>query len=131
MAETMTSGVHHVGLSVGRLEATAGFFTGVLGWQEVRRDPVHPAVFVSDGQVMISLWGLPEARAFDFRAAVGLHHLALQVASEAALQAVYQRLSQAPDVRIEFAPEQLRQGPARHMMCYEPSGIRLEFIWPG
>ena len=35
------------------------------------------------------------------------------------------------DVKIEFSPEQLGQGPAKHMICYDPSGIRVEFIWPG
>jgi lactoylglutathione lyase len=32
-------------------------------------------------------------------------------------------------VRVEFAPELLRGGPAKHCMLYEPSGIRVEFIW--
>jgi hypothetical protein len=40
------------------------------------------------------------------------------------------RLARAPGVRIEFGPEPLRGGPMMHMMCYEPSGIRVEFIVP-
>ncbi|MHB8473850.1 MAG: VOC family protein [Gammaproteobacteria bacterium] len=35
------------------------------------------------------------------------------------------------NVQIEFAPERVGDGPAKHMMCYEPSGVRVEFIWPG
>jgi hypothetical protein len=28
---------------------------------------------------------------------------------------------------VEFAPENLGEGPKRHTMVYEPGGIRLEF----
>jgi len=34
-------------------------------------------------------------------------------------------------VKTESAPELLGQRPAKYMMCHEPSGIRVEFIWPG
>jgi catechol-2,3-dioxygenase len=62
---------------------------------------------------------------------VGLHHVASLVNSRDKLQDVYARAQQNDKVQIEFAPELLRQGPAQHMMCLEPSGIRVEFIWPG
>jgi len=128
----VTQGVHHVGLNVGRLEDSAAFFTNVLGWCEVRRDPGYPAIFVSDGHILPTLWGAVEgARSFDFRRNVGLHHLALSVASRGILDNIHARLRDVPGVSIEFAPEPLRDGPAMHMMCFEPSGIRVEFIWPG
>jgi len=128
----ITRGIHHLGLNVGRLEASADFFVRLLGWREVRRDPDHPAIFVSDGTVMLTLWGAaPDANSFDFRHNVGLHHVALAVPSRAALDAVCARIREAEGVSIEFAPEPLRGGPAMHMMCIEPSGIRIEFIWPG
>jgi len=131
MAAPLATGVHHIGLTVSRLEATADFFTRLLGWQEVRRDENYPAIFVSDGVVMVSLWGVAEpAQAFDRRHNIGLHHLALRVASREALEQVHETLADA-GLEIEFAPEWLRGGPAMHMMCYEPSGIRIEFIWPG
>ena len=25
----------------------------------------------------------------------------------------------------------IREGPSMHMMCYDPSGIRIEFYYPG
>lgn len=129
-----TSGVHHIGLTVDRLDETAAFFTGLLGWKVIRRDPAYPAVFVSDGQVKATLWqarGAGEAVPFDRFRNVGLHHLALRLGSVDELRALHVRLAGAPGVRIEFGPEPLRGGPAMHMMCYEPSGIRLEFIVPG
>lgn len=134
--KTLTCGVHHVGLVVRRLEESAQFFTGMLGWQEVRRDDSYPAIFVSDNTVMLSLWatrapaGPQTVQAFNKDINIGLHHLALQVESKDALHEIYRRLLEHA-VHIEFPPELLRDGPAQHMICYEPSGIRLEFIWPG
>ena len=127
----VTKGVHHVGLTVSDLEASARFFTELLGWQEVRRTD-YPAIFVSDGVVMLTLWSaqvLP-SREFDKDANIGLHHIALLVDTISELNALYKKLSDA-GVEFEFSPELLREGPARHMMCYEPSGIRVEFICPG
>lgn len=133
MTEPLTKGVYHIGLSVSKLEESAKFFVQYLGWFEVRRDIEYPAIFVSDGINMVTLWGMADslkARDFNRRKNVGLHHVAFEVASIERLSEVYGILSQASDVIIEFAPELLRDGPAQHMMCTETSGIRVEFIWP-
>ena len=132
MTDAITTGVHHIGLTVSHLEASAAFFTAVLGWKEVRRDPAHPAIFVSDGTVMVTLW---QAKAespapFDRTRNVGLHHVAFAVRTEADLHRVHDRLV-AHHVPIEFPPDVMGSGPAKHMMCYEPSGIRVEFTWGG
>lgn len=132
MTIPITSGIHHLGLTVSKLEESAQFFTSLLGWKEVRRNDEYPAIFVSDGTTMITLWAVKEqpVAGFDKNRNVGLHHVALRVGSERDLHAVYERLLSS-GVDIEFAPEFLRQGPAKHMMCYDPSGVRVEFIWPG
>lgn len=132
MTQALTSGTHHVGLTVANLEQSAAFFTELLGWKEVRRNPDYPAIFVSDGHIMLTLWAVKEQPeiAFNRKSNVGLHHLALQVADEATLSLIYKRLVEH-QIDIEFAPELLKTGPEKHMMCYEPSGIRLEFIWAG
>lgn len=128
----VTKGVHHVGLTVGQLEASAAFFTDLLGWQEVRRDDSYPAIFVSDGTVMLTLWKAKDpVNAFDKNHNVGLHHIALTVDAETTLQEIHERLRNTENVEIEFSPELLRDGPAKHMMCFEPGGNRVEFIWPG
>jgi len=31
---SLTTGVHHIGLAVSKLEESAGFFTKLLGWEE-------------------------------------------------------------------------------------------------
>ncbi|MEE9338866.1 MAG: VOC family protein [Methylococcaceae bacterium] len=128
-SKPITRGAHHVGLTVSRLEESASFFVEILGWSELRRDLDYPAIFVTDGILMITLWetksNLPKT--FDRKENVGLHHLALLVESFADLDLVHKTLIEH-GTKIEFSPELLRDGPARHMMCYEPSGIRVEFI---
>lgn len=133
MQHSYTRGIHHVGLTVSRLEDSAAFFTEQLGWQRVGGNPDYPAIFVSDGTVMLTLWqniNPDTARAFDKNNNIGLHHLAIHVVNLEALDEIYKRLQLAENVRIEFAPEFLRDGPTTHMMCYEPSGNRIEFIVP-
>lgn len=129
----LTLGVHHVGLTVPELAPSLRFFTVLLGWKEVGGNPDYPAVFVSDGSVMVTLWRAKDpdnSIGFDKNNNIGLHHLALKVADLETLDSIYRRLDAADDVSIEFAPEPLRNGPARHMMCYEPGGNRIEFIVP-
>ena len=131
MSEPVTRGVHHVGLTVPDLAAARRFFVEVLGHRELGGVTDYPAVFVGDGAVLITLWQVKDpsrARPFDRAQNVGLHHLALAVDGQAALDAVYTRLKAVPDVEIEFAPELLGGGPTRHMMLRIPGGVRLELI---
>jgi catechol 2,3-dioxygenase-like lactoylglutathione lyase family enzyme len=132
MTKPLTQGAHHIGLTVADIETSADFFITLLGWQEVGRNPDYPAIFVSDGQTVITLWASKDKPTVPFnnKRNVGLHHLALAVASEQVLNDLA-ALLQRQGIAIEFTPEPLGQGPARHMMCYEPGGIRIEFIWPG
>jgi catechol 2,3-dioxygenase-like lactoylglutathione lyase family enzyme len=128
-----TEGVHHVGLTVPELGAARNFFVEGLGFEQVGEVPDYPAVFLSDGTAMITLWQAEDpasAVPFDRRRVIGLHHLALQVADQAALDAVHDALARRDDVDIEFTPESLGGGPVRHMMCRIPGNIRLEVIAP-
>ncbi len=129
-----TRGIDHLGLAVLDLDPTTRFFVDHLGWKESGRDPAYPRTAVSDGHLRLTLWqvdhGLP-VESFDRRKNVGLHHIALAVESEAELHALHERLAAVEEVRIEFPPEPVGGGPRRHMMCLEPGGIRVEFIWSG
>ncbi|MEM1197728.1 MAG: VOC family protein [Pseudomonadota bacterium] len=128
-----TQGVHHVGLTIPDLAATRAFFTDVLGFTVVGEKPDYPAAFVSDGAVMITLWQAsdPEtATPFDRKSVIGLHHLALKVDGDEALDALHDTLKTTPGVDVEFAPEPLGGGATRHMMCAIPGGVRLELISP-
>lgn len=124
-------GVDHVGLTVTDLEASVGFFTNALEFQVSGRDAEYPAAFLTNGEIVITLWRarVPgEAIPFNRKANVGLHHLAFRVASFEALDALHEKVRLIEGVRVEFAPELFYGGPAKHMMIREPSGNRLEFI---
>ncbi len=128
-----TNGAHHIGLTVPDLRAARAFFLEGLGFEQVGEKPDYPAVFVSDGVVMITLWQAEDAAtavAVDRRRVIGLHHLALRVADAKALDELHESLSKRHDVSIEFVPELLAGGPTRHFMCRIPGNIRLELIAP-
>lgn len=129
---SVTHGVQHIGLAVSNLEESAAFFTGLLGWQEVKRREDYPAIFVRDGALTLTLWKTQteEPVQFDRKNNVGLHHLALRVETKESLHQILEVLK-ANQVEIEFEPTLIREGPSMHMMCYEPSGIRIEFYYPG
>lgn len=130
--ERWTEGAHHVGLTVPDLRAAERFFTDGLGYQRCGGVEDYPAVFLSDGATMLTLWqardGEPAAT-FDRHHQLGLHHLAIRVRG-GALDALHERLSARDDVEIEFAPEALGGGAIRHMMTRIPGGLRVEFIDP-
>lgn len=128
-----TRGAHHIGLTVRDLESTRGFFVDTLGYDQVGEIPDYPAVFLTDGKTMITLWRArnPDTAAvFDRENHIGLHHLALLVDNHAALEALHERLRRTADVDIEFAPEPLGGGNVLHMMTSIPGGIRVEFLSP-
>ncbi|RVU38344.1 VOC family protein [Hwanghaeella grinnelliae] len=132
MAETI--GLNHLGLAVEDLDRTTAFFVEVLGWTELARDESYPRNAVTDGDLRLTLWQVDHAApvaAFDRRANIGLHHLALGVPTEADLNRLADRVKDHPGVTVEFMPEPVGGGPRKHMMFAEPGGIRLELIWQG
>ena len=127
-----TLGAHHIGLTVPDVRQARDFFVDVLGFDQVAERPHYPAIFVSDGTVMLTLWQAADPRTaarFDRRNVIGLHHVALACDGDA-LDAFHERLRETADVEIEFAPETLGAGPARHMMFAIPGGVRMELIAP-
>ena len=129
----ITNGAHHIGLTVPDLAKTRSFFIDSLSYDQVGEIPDYPAVFLSDGSIMITLWQAQDpanATPFDRRNVIGLHHLALLVDNHAALDSLHERLQQTAEVEIEFAPEALGGGDVRHMMTTIPGGIRVEFLSP-
>lgn len=134
MAEKLTCGVHHVGLTVPDLDQAREFFCDVLGFDLVGGKPDYPSIFVSDGSVLLTLWRAADpitARAFDRRANIGLHHLSLAVANDDALDAAWGKMSAHPEVIIDVAPEAIRPGSyTRHFLVFIPGGIRLELATP-
>ncbi len=132
MSDTaVTRGAHHIGLTVPDLAKTRAFFLDTLGFAQVGEVPDYPAVFLTDDTTMITLWQAESpasAVPFDRKNVIGLHHLALNVDGADALDALHDKLKDSDGVDVEFAPEPLGGGPAKHMMCAIPGGIRVEFI---
>ncbi len=133
-ATAQTAGVHHVGLTLPDIRVTAAFFIDVLGFREVGAKPDYPAVFISDGSVMLTLWQAKEpeqARSFDRAHNVWLHHLALSVADGVTLAALHDWLRAVDGVEVEFSPEPMGKTGLHHLMCYVPGGVRLELVAHG
>lgn len=134
MTDNLTRGIHHVGLTVPDIEQARSFFCGTLGFEEVGGVPDYPSIFVSDGTILLTLWRAADpltARAFDRRANIGLHHLSLLVADDAALDTVWKKVTARDDVLVDAAPAPIRPGsPTRHFLIFVPGGIRLEFATP-
>lgn len=129
--QARTQGVHHVGLTVPDLAPAGTFFVEALGFQQVGEVAEYPAVFLSDGATMITLWQAEDpasATPFDRRANIGLHHFALRVRDRSDLEQLYAEFQKRDDVKIEFEPEGLGSSEVRHMMCRIPGNIRLELI---
>jgi catechol 2,3-dioxygenase-like lactoylglutathione lyase family enzyme len=134
MTQSLTTGVHHVGLALPDIEAARDFFCDALGYEAVGGASDYPAHFVSDGSTLITLWQVsdPEtANAFDRKKNIGLHHLAIGVADDEALAQLFARVSTWPEAEIEFEPCPMGEGSAaRHFICAIPGGARVEFATP-
>ena len=130
--EVMTTGLNHLGLTVKNLQASTDFFIHTLGWKAVGGYPEYPSKFVTDGALFLTLWQTKDVNKtilFDRKNNVGLHHLALSVASKEKLNELYVLFKSVPDLEIEFPPELNGKGPTIHMMIREPSGNRIEFAY--
>lgn len=96
--------------------------------------PAYPSIFVSDGAILLTLWQAADpmtVRQFDRRGNIGLHHLSLAVADNAALDAVWEKVSKHPEVVVDASPGPIRPGSAtRHFLVFIPGGIRIEFATP-
>lgn len=128
---TPTFGIHHLGLTVPNIKLTADFFIKQLGFNQIGEVPEYPAIFVSDGTVMLTLWQIKDDSKqinFDRQHNVGLHHFALKVVNLETLKGLHEKLAKLENVEIEFAPEALGTSPFHHMMCLIPGGVRLELI---
>ena len=129
----LTQGAHHIGLTVPNLSETRSFFVDSLGFSQVGEVADYPAVFLSDGTTMITLWQAENPQTaipFDRKNVIGLHHFALKVQNDAVLDNLYRSLSETDGIEIEFAPESIGGGPTKHMMISIPGSIRMELIAP-
>ncbi|MEO0441710.1 MAG: VOC family protein [Pseudomonadota bacterium] len=131
--EATTLGLNHIGFAVSKLDETVAFFVDTLGWETAGGEPDYPSVFVTNGDMFVTLWQVTDpdnAVAFDRKNNVGLHHMAITVRDLDTLNALHKKFETQENITVEFAPEFMGDGPTTHMMIREPSGLRLEFVVP-
>jgi glyoxylase I family protein len=125
------TGASHVALSVRDMETSVAWYRDVFGWHELRRLSESEAgsqrvlLFDPESRFVVAICQ-PEndgSDRFDHRR-VGLDHLALAVADEAALQSWVHHLD---DLGVAHSP--IREyGPARFVTIDDPDGIQIE-LW--
>jgi glyoxylase I family protein len=130
--------VHHVGLTVRDVEASAAWYVSVLGFERVggfeAPDGARRKVFLRHPGLQTRL-GLTQHRSgsaapFD-ETRVGLDHLALTVADRAELASWADRLAAAGVVHSPIAPANSIPG-AEVLVLRDPDNIQLElFADPG
>lgn len=126
----LTSGIHHLGLTVADLPTAKDFFLNALHFKLLGENPNYPAAFVTDGTTMITLWAADaDATPFDRKKQVGLHHAAFAVESLQQLSDLYDRLKDWAGVQIEGQISPPSAGSqARHFLVRMPGGPRIEFF---
>jgi glyoxylase I family protein len=127
--------VHHLGLTVRDVDASASWYVDVLGFRRsgefVSSDGARRKVFLHHAGLQIRL-GLTQHRAggqdlFD-ETRVGLDHLAFGVADRAELDAWATRLAAASVVHSTVAPANSIPGAAV-LVLRDPDNIALELFF--
>src|SRR5262245_59698433 len=132
---SMIKGVHHLGLTVRDVRASAAWYIDVLGIEQVgsfeAADGARRKVFLRHPGLPVRL-GLTEHRdgdqaAFD-ETRVGLDHLAFAVTDRAELDAWASRLAAASVVYSAVAPANSIAGAAV-LVFRDPDNIQLELFF--
>ena len=107
------------------------FFVDTLGYSRLGKNEVYPAIFVSDGTNILTLWQTESKEKqcdFDHKNQVGLHHFCIKIKSTEAFNDLHQKLLADEKVTIEFGPEAFGDSTLQHIMCEILGGLRIEFI---
>ena len=129
------AGIHHVDLVVSSIDRSLPFYRdllGPLGWHGISE------VEGEQGETIWYLWGpvvsiglrearTPRDRPFD-RYEIGLHHLAIEVDSRAAVNERALWLGNT-GATIESGPQEFAYMPGYYaVFFYDPDGIKLELV---
>ena len=128
-----SSGIHHLDLVVSSIERSLPFYVELLrpmGWkdvEEVEGERGETIWYLSGRGTSI---GLREAQSEGSpdRYAVGLHHLAIEVASRAAVDERAEWVQEAGCV-LESEPQEYGYLPGYYaVFFYDPDGLKLEIL---
>jgi glyoxylase I family protein len=130
-----SSGVHHVDLVVSSIARSLPFYRellGPLGWHgmsEVEGERGETIWYLAGPGSSLGLreTQTPSAEPYD-RYRVGLHHLALEAPSRAAVNERADWL-RSRDAEIESGPEEYWYSPGYYaVFFYDPDGMKLEIV---
>jgi catechol 2,3-dioxygenase-like lactoylglutathione lyase family enzyme len=128
-----STGVHHVDLVVSSIERSLPFYRellGPLGWHglgEVEGERGETIYYLTGPGTSIGLRQAQSEGAHD-RYAVGLHHVAIEAMSRAAVNERADWL-RAQGAEIESGPEEYAYIPGYYaVFFYDPDGIKLEIV---
>lgn len=127
----ITQGAYHIGLTVPDLTATRDFFVDVFEFKQIGEVPNGPAYSLSDNALLLTLWQACDpvrAMPFDRQYNIGLHHFTLRVDGLDTLNALHEILKKTAEVKVEYPPKPLGDGPDHHMMFSIPGGICMELV---
>lgn len=121
--------IGHVLLRATDVERSRKFYTEILGFQVMEEDPEHGGIFMAlEGHAhTLDLFPVtdPAAGARPGSGGAGVHHVAFQVESEAALRAAYFALRDR-GVQIARAVDHVSQ---RSIYFHDPDGNLLEIYY--
>ena len=130
-----STGLHHLDIVVSSIERSLPFYRdllGPLGWHgqgEVEGERGETIYYLSGADTSLGLREAttPSEGPYD-RYRVGLHHIAFEVASRAAVDERAEWL-RANDVEIESGPEVYWYLPGYYaVFFYDPDGLKLELV---
>jgi catechol 2,3-dioxygenase-like lactoylglutathione lyase family enzyme len=128
-----STGVHHVDLVVSSIERSLPFYRellGPLGWHglgEVEGERGETIYYLTGPGTSIGLRQAQSEGTHD-RYAVGLHHVAIEAMSRAAVNERADWL-RARGAEIESGPEEYAYIPGYYaVFFYDPDGIKLEIV---
>ena len=128
-----SGGVHHVDLVVSSIERSLPFYRellGPLGWHgigEVEGERGETILYLSGRETAIGLREAQTPGTFD-RYALGLHHLAFDVASRMVVDERAEWL-RSTGAEIESEPQEYTYMPGYYaVFFYDPDGIKLEIL---
>jgi glyoxylase I family protein len=129
-----SGGVHHVDLVVSSIERSLPFYRellGPLGWHgigEVEGERGETIWYLTGRGCSIGLREAQSDSGPHDRYALGLHHLAFEVSSRAAVDERADWLRGA-DARIESEPQEYTYMPGYYaVFFYDPDGLKLEIV---
>jgi glyoxylase I family protein len=129
-----SGGVHHVDLVVSSIERSLPFYRdllGPLGWHvisEVEGERGETIWYLSGRGTSIGLREAQSEAAPVDRYAVGLHHLAIEVASRAAVDERAEWVVDAGGT-LESEPQEYGYMPGYYaVFFYDPDGLKLELL---